>query len=292
MAKILVAGLNPAWQQVFRLPAFHAGGVSRAEEFWSLGSGKGLNAAKILARLGHEVSLLQVLAGENGRRVRAACDAFGVRSLEVWTRGETRACVTVLRPGAADEIIAPFRVEDASVGDALLARVAPEDRYDALLVCGSVPPGVDADVPGKIAARLRAPLLLWDSVAGLSPEVASLVSWIKVNRAEYDALDPAARDGRPALVTRAAGAEILRHPEAGVARVPSIEAPLNPIGAGDTASALFADGLLRGLSARAAAARALAAASASCLHPLPAEWDAKDAERLEKEVAWSDQGWP
>src|SRR5690606_19768272 len=118
-------------------------------------------------------------------------------------------------------------------------------------------------------------------------EVVERISWVKLNMSEYDAL---AREvwrhapKRPALVTHASGAEIRNHPEAGVFNFPPLRNPLNPIGAGDTVTAMLADGILRGLGARAAGARALAAATASCLHPLPAEWDSGEAGRLEKEI--------
>ncbi len=292
MAKILVVGLNPAWQQVFRLPAIPAGGVIRAEAFWSLGSGKGLNAAKVLARRGHEVSLLQVLAGENGRRVLASCEAFGVRSLEAWAGGETRTCVTLLREGGADEVIAPFRVGEehgASVADALLARVSSGERFDALVVCGSIPEGIDEGIYARIVERISAPLLVWDSVQGLAPEIVPRISWVKLNMHEYNGLARAVwrhAPKRPALMTHSSGAEIRNHPDAGFARFPELRRPLNPIGAGDTATAILTDGILRGLSARAAASAALAAASASCQNPLPSEWDAEDAERFEGEIRW------
>jgi fructose-1-phosphate kinase PfkB-like protein len=306
MAKILVTGLNPAWQQVFRLPGFRPGAVNRADAFWSLGSGKGLNVAKNLARRGHEVHLLQVLAGENGRRVRAACDREGVHSLEVWTAGETRVCATLLRDGDVDEIIAPFQIADAE-RDAIASRLleqVPED-CDAVIVCGSAPPGLPEDMHGRIAERAMGTtgatraghggnrILVWDSVSGWTPDILPRVSWLKVNAAELRALEPvlAASSAKPSLLVTD-GAEPARLRDASGAwscrapRVESIGPVVNPIGAGDAATAVFTDGLLRGLDGKAAAARALAAASASCLHPLPSEWKEGDMERLEKDVRW------
>jgi sugar/nucleoside kinase (ribokinase family) len=65
---------------------------------------------------------------------------------------------------------------------------------------------------------------------------------------------------------------------------------VNPIGAGDAVAAVFVDGILRGLNPLAAASAALAAASASCLNPLPSEWDRADAERFEREMRWRQDG--
>jgi 1-phosphofructokinase len=288
MAKILVAGLNPAWQQVFRLPGFRGGAVNRADAFWSLGSGKGLNVAKVLARRGHEVHLLQILAGENGKRVRAACEAEGVRGLEAWTGGETRVCATLLRDGEVDEVIAPFQVKDEAIAARLLEQVPR--GCDATVICGSMPPGVRETIHGEIALRAGAPLLAWDSVSGLTPEILPRVSWLKVNASELGSMESvlSASPSRPnILVTDGADAARLRTAEGTWnCEPPRVEKVVNPIGAGDAATAVFVDGILRGLDPLTAASAALAAASASCLHPLPSEWNPADAERLGSLVHW------
>jgi fructose-1-phosphate kinase PfkB-like protein len=292
MAKILVAGLNPAWQLVFSLPAYQPGGVNRAADFRGIGSGKGLNAAKTLARLGHDVSLLQIVAGENGKRVLAACETFGVRSLEAWTAGETRTCVTLLRGGEVDEIIAPFSVSDDTLPGKLLDGIRGGAGWDALLVCGSAPPGIPDSLHSEIGALANVPVVIWDSVFGLTPEILSRVSWLKVNASEHQSLAPMleASSAHPSfLITDGAAPAMLRDSSgAWKCTVPRLDAVVNPIGAGDTATALLADGLLRGLDARGAAAHALSAASASCLNPLPSEFDPADAERIAKSIRWTE----
>jgi fructose-1-phosphate kinase PfkB-like protein len=294
MAKILVVGLNPAWQQVFSLPSLRVGGVNRAGDFQVLASGKGINAAKALARLGHEVSLLQVLAGVRGGRCLEGCEVYGVRSLHAWANGETRTCVTLLHGGAATEIISPFSVSvsaGAGLAGQLLAQVSEADKYAALLVCGTMPAGLHEDFYGSVGDRVRAPLTIWDSVAGLTPEVLARVTWLKVNASEHAALAPIleASAARPSLLVTDGPAPALVHAggEAWTCAVPPLEQAVNPIGAGDTATALLAHGLLRGLDAKAAVSHALAAASASCLNPLPAEWDPADAARLEAGLRWA-----
>lgn len=300
MAKILVAGLNPAWQQIFALPALRMGAVNRAGEYQALASGKGMNAARILAARGHDVSLLQVLAGENGRRMLADCAQKGIRSLHVFTEGETRVAATLLHAGETTEIIGPFSVSGAPpdlLADQLLAQV-PGERFDALLVCGTLPSGFSGEMYGALADRVNAPLLIWDSVAGLSAGALSRVTWLKVNAEEHRALAPllaqsSARlsllitDGaNPASVRFPPGADGAA-PQALSCAVPRVENILNPIGAGDTVTAMLADGLLGGMDARAAVSRALAAAAASCLHLLPATWLPEDAARIEKDILWA-----
>lgn len=297
MARILVAGLNPAWQQIFTLPSLHAGAVNRAAGFVELASGKGMNAAKILAARGHTVSLLQVLAGERGERVRSACVGRGIRSLHVFVPGETRVCATLLNGNETTEVIAPFTVSDPDLSKKLFAQI-PDEKFDALLVCGTVPAGMREDEVGMLAARVAAPLTIWDSVAGLSADALSRVTWLKVNAEEYRTLAPrlATSGARPALlITDGPRPAIVGLPDAGsesgveteACFVPPLDKVVNPIGAGDTVTAVLADGLLSGLAPRAAVSKALAAAAASCLDVLPAVWDPEVAERLETQIEWA-----
>ena len=84
MAPILVVGLNPAWQKILEFEVLEPGEVNRARSLVQLASGKGMNAAKVLRRLGHEVHLLQVLGGSNGQRCLEGCMSLGIRSLHAW----------------------------------------------------------------------------------------------------------------------------------------------------------------------------------------------------------------
>ena len=102
MAKILVAGLNPAWQKILEFGKLVVGEVNRAQSLVQLGSGKGMNAAKVLRRLGHEVHLLQVLGGSNGQRCLVACQSLDIRSVHAWTEEETRQCLTLVDLDAGD----------------------------------------------------------------------------------------------------------------------------------------------------------------------------------------------
>lgn len=296
--KILVIGLNPAWQQIFTVPGLRTGEVNRATGFVELASGKGMNVAKILAARGHEVTLVQVLAGEHGRRILDECARRGIRSVHVFTPGETRVCATLLHDAGATEVIAPFTLARDPFDElfAELSSLVPAERFDAVLMCGTVPQGMNQGAGGVLASGLGAPLLIWDSVAGVSAEVLARIDWLKVNAAEARALEPALAAARAAgarapslLITDGARPARLRVGEGDAkCALPPLDHVVNPIGAGDTVTAMFADGLLRGLAPRAAAAEALAAAAASCLNVLPAVWNPDDAARLVQRAVWSE----
>jgi len=295
MSKILVVGLNPAWQRVLTLPAFKPGSVNRARQSQSLASGKGLNAAKVLARLGHDVSVLQILAGENGRHCLEACGAWKVRSLHVRTQGNTRECITILSEKgeegpSATEVIEPFYVDDPELTAQLLARIPSGAAYDAILICGSVPRGVGEFIYAHILKKTRAAHVLWDSAMGLTPEILERISWIKVNAEEFAKLSGSPSGAWPAtLITEGAKPARVSHSKSADGTYPLPPLPnsrhtVNPIGAGDTVTAVLADGLLRKLNPEAAVRRALAFGMASCLSPLPAEYDPADAASLELQI--------
>jgi fructose-1-phosphate kinase PfkB-like protein len=291
MSRVLVVGLNPAWQRILEVPLLRPGHVHRAVDSLETASGKGINAAKALARLGHETSLLQVLGGETGKRCLSACESWKVRSLHAWVVTDTRVCSTLRHEdGRATEIIEPFAVRETGLEENLLGLAARETPFDALLFCGSVPSGISAAIYGKILEAVPAPVVIWDSVMGLTSDLLPRISWLKVNASEYADLRSVLREARekfpsilitagpdPALVRNSGEAD-------GAYRIPELQGVGNPIGAGDTVAAGLADALLRGLPPESALRQALALGTASCLSPRPAEWDENRVKTLAPEI--------
>jgi len=285
MAEILVVGLNPAWQIVFDIPQFRAGGVHRAEESWSLASGKGINAAKTLVKRGHKVSLLQILAGKNGRRCLQDCEIFGIQSLHVWAPGETRECVTVLGVGGnATEMIGPFSVPFSETEEALLERLSGSPEFDAILFCGSMPLGISHALPERILEGKPTSRIFWDSVIPLPAACENRTAWIKVNFGEYIGREWPKR--LPTLVTRGGmPAKVMNSRESdGAYELPELQNLRNPIGAGDVVTAFLADGVLSGRPEEKSIREALGAGMASCLSPLPGEWNPEQATALEMKI--------
>ncbi len=291
MAKVLVVGLNPAWQKVLEFPVLHAGEVNRARSSQSLASGKGFNAAKVLSRLGHEVWLLQVLGGANGRRCLEACEALGIRSVAAWVDEETRECLTLLDAagGTATEIIEPFSIGKPGLDRELLAEL-PQDpnAFAAIAICGTVPPGLAPDIYAGLLARFRPRVSVVDAWQGLDADALAKATCVKMNAGELDLLerrlgrkltDPA---GPLFAITAGSGDAFMLRGSRTLARFhpPRLEAIVNPIGAGDTVTAGLLHHLAEGCSAPEAFRRALAMGSASCLNRLPAEYAESDYLRL------------
>ena len=288
MPRILVVGPNPAWQKVFVLNALTPGEVNRASQSLSLASGKGINTAKVLKRLGHDVTLLQIVGGINGRRCLEGCARFGVESLHFEVAEETRQCITLADGrGETTEIIEPFRIGRPGAAQALLD-LLPSDpaSFDAIALCGTVPDGAGAGLYEAILERLRPRVSVIDAWQGLSAHTLAKATCVKMNRTEHEALVKRLGVGNlgPALFLVTAGggeARALRNGEV-TARIkpPQLGAVANPIGAGDTVTAGLINHLLEGIELAEAFRRGLALGSASCLKFPPAEYADGDYARL------------
>lgn len=313
MSKVLVVGLNPAWQKVLEFPALRLGEVNRARAGQSLASGKGFNTAKVLSRLGHEVWLLQVLGGANGRRCLEACEALGIRSVAAWVDEETRECLTLLENGessgkddgvgvkAATEIIEPFAISKPGLDRELLAELpAAPDAFEAVAVCGTIPAGLSADIYGDLLARYAPKVSVVDAWQGLDASSLAKVSCAKMNAEElgmlkqrvgYAFADPS---GPLFAITAGPGEAYMLRGGRTLARYapPRLDAVVNPIGAGDTVTAGLVHHLTQGCAAPEAFRRALAMGSASCLNRLPAEYAEADYLRLLAMVEMQDGGGP
>jgi 1-phosphofructokinase len=290
MARILVVGPNPAWQKVFVFGEFRPGQVNRASQALTLASGKGINAAKVLKRLGHDVSVLQVVGGINGRRILDACARLGLASLHVEVPEETRMCVTLADGrGETSELIEPFRISAPVVASLLDLLPRAPDAFDAIAMLGTVPPGAGEGLYDAVLDRLHPRVSVIDAWQGVSLATLAKATCAKMNLAEFGELgkrSAAAGAGKSPeglfLVTAGAGeACVLRSgvPEARI-RPPGLGQVANAIGAGDTVTAGVTHFLLAGLSPVEAFRRALAMGSASCLKFGPAEYAEGDYQRL------------
>ncbi len=309
MARVLVIGLNPAWQMVAHLPRLEVGEVNRALAAYEIASGKGLNAARTLAALGHQVDLLQILGGERGRKCLAACEGYGIRSLHIWVDADTRYAMTLLdaEKHSATEIIAPFavpiRTTEAAVREELEATLkAAGETYDGVCICGTVPAGCPTDIYGDLLAEVTAPVTVVDAWKEVTPEVLGQTGFLKVNSREYEILRSKwgrylAPEGKGPVCLITDGAAPARLLEPGrpvrLLKLPELAGTLNPIGAGDVVAGAFTHHRLAGMEVSAAFLEALALGMASCLTLLPADIDEKAAKSLAEKLragpGWEDE---
>ena len=308
MKKIAVLGPNPAWQKTLFFKTFTRGAVNRARRMEELPSGKGINFCRALKCHGKAGSLLiQFCGGENGAKIDSALTAEGMTFHSVQVPGATRCCITCLdeTEQVMTEVIEPsFPAPDAAA-EAMLARFeqALEDSAGAAF-CGSLP---DGTAPGlyvraaKLAAK-RQVLLLIDAFRDLDEVFAAGAPVVlKINREElaklagtsgvtaglrrifsaFPALRYAAITDGPGQAFASDGVRYA------VYTLPKLEKVANPIGCGDTASAVLLSELCGGRDVFEGFRQALAAASANCLNSTPGHFSPAEAARLLPEMVFA-----
>lgn len=308
MKKIVAAGFNPAWQKVITFEKIVCGNVNRASGLEEFASGKGINfcrAVKCYDRA--SAHLIQFCGGTNGERIEAALKKEGICFDSVKTAAGTRCCDTCidLESGKTTELIEPSYPAAAEEVEQYVEKFSAHlNGAAAAAFCGTLPTGTDGRLYGRlagIAAEKNVPLLVdaWKNVDDIFSSGAEI--WLKINREELAALTGKAelKDGLMVLNSRwgIKKAAITDGPGAAFAfdcgkivkyTLPVLTKIVNPIGCGDTASAVLCSGLVNGNNWFEAFARALGAASANCLSSLCGSFAKSDADRLASVVTYSE----
>ena len=301
-AKLVVLGVNPAWQKILRFEQLAVWKVNRAVKLTEFASGKGVNfcRAAIVAGKASPV-LIQAAGGDAGKRL---VDDLAREKMTVETvpAGPTRVCVSCCEPdGRCTELIEPSTALTAEQAAALLRAFDAHLRDAGMAAfCGSLPDGSDGAFyrhAADLAAARRVPLLL-DTVKDL-PELLDRAyrAVVKINREELAKVTGESSVGsglarlfqHPSLEFAA----ITDGPEQATAAtrerrwtfaLPVLDHILSPIGCGDTCGAVMAGELLAGARPEDAFAAGLAAASANCLTELYGDFRPEDAAKILRDI--------
>jgi fructose-1-phosphate kinase PfkB-like protein len=295
VARILVAGFNPAWQKIIEFDLLQPGKVNRASSLIHLASGKGLNAARVLRRFQHDVWLIQVLGGSSGQKIAGECEQLGIHNLSLRIGSETRTCSTLIdrTAGTVTELIDPFFIVDGEKVESQIALLLKSigRTVDAVLYCGTVPGGMSPVVYYEIHQNLKPCFSVLDAVRGVPESLLREVPFVKINRSEFQEL----QGSIPGLFDHSLSATflltdgphracLLEKSKNGFAEtqfmIPPLSGILNPIGAGDAVTAGFAHWYLAGIPTAEAFRRGLAMGSASCLQLQPGNFLQEDYERI------------
>ncbi|MEU5040259.1 1-phosphofructokinase family hexose kinase [Streptomyces griseorubiginosus] len=262
---ILTVTLNTALDITYRVRSLRPHTSHRVTEVVERPGGKGLNVARVLAALGHEVTVTGFTGGATGRTVQAQLTAVpGLVDALVPVTGATRRTIAVVdeRSGDTTQLNEPGPTVTAAEWSAF--QEAYEDlvpSVSAVALCGSLPPGVPV---GAYAALIRAakaagvPVLLDTSGEALRRGVAARPDIVKPNADELAELtgshDPlratqdARRRGARAVVASLGRSGLLAAtPEGRWRATPPAPVHGNPTGAGDAAVAGLLSALVENL---------------------------------------------
>ncbi|MFD6417550.1 1-phosphofructokinase family hexose kinase [Streptomyces sp. NPDC060194] len=303
---ILTVTPNTALDVTYRVPRLVPHSTHRVGDVVERPGGKGLNVARVLAALGHEVTVTGFAGGAAGAAVGAALRADGpgraapLHDALVPVGGTTRRTVAVVDAATGDttQFNEPGPQITAAEWDALVAvyrDLLPGVR--AVALCGSLPPGVPV---GAYAALVRlartagVPVLLDTAGEPLRRGIAARPDLVKPNLDELAQLTgsrdplPAVRDARrkgARTVVASLGPDgmLAATPEGTwQARPPRVRG--NPTGAGDSAVAGVLSGLVEGLDWPATLTRAAALSAATVRAASAGEFDRQTYDELRPRV--------
>jgi 1-phosphofructokinase len=158
MAKILTLTMNPALDLTVQLGPLQVGQVNRSERMLSHAAGKGINVAQVLADLGHELTVAGFLGVDNQLPFESLFAKRGFVDEFVRVPGETRSNIKLAESsGRITDLNGPGPDVSEAAQQALAARVEQiAGDFDAVVVAGSLPRGVDAQWLKTLLLRLNA----------------------------------------------------------------------------------------------------------------------------------------
>ena len=278
--------LNPALDYEVCVDGFRAGSLNRTKRENLHFGGKGVNVSTVLHRLGVGTVALGFVAGFTGQALEDGLGAAGIQTDFIHLEeGLTRVNVKIRSGGAGEEteINSQGPSIPAPALEALLRKLDRLTAEDVLVLAGSLPAGLPADVYQRILARVegRGVLTVVDASKGLLRSALPYHPFlIKPNGAELgelfgkDALAgeeaaACARDlqrqgARNVLVSMAGDGSFLLD-ETGVCRYLGVPSGIvrHSVGAGDSMVAGFLAGWLESRDYAAAHRMGAAAGSAT-----------------------------
>jgi 1-phosphofructokinase len=149
---ILTVTPNPSLDRTVFVDALERGAVIRARRTRTEPSGKGVNVALALHRLGFDARAVVAVGGALGEQVSRLLRDAGLHIRAVAVAGETRCNLSIVEPdGTVTKVNEPGPdlsvAEITALVDAVREELAGADR---LAVCGSLPAGAPEDLLARL----------------------------------------------------------------------------------------------------------------------------------------------
>ncbi|MFB7932658.1 1-phosphofructokinase family hexose kinase [Streptomyces sp. NPDC056039] len=295
---ILTVTLNTALDITYRVRSLRPHASHRVSEVTERPGGKGVNVARVLAALGHEVTVTGFTGGATGRVVQELLASVpDVTDALVPITGTTRRTIAVADDLTGDTTQLNEPGPTITPTEWSSFQEAYEDLLasaSAVALCGSLPPGVPVGAYAGLVRTARSagiPVLLDTSGEPLRRGVAARPDIIKPNTEELAELtgshDPlratqdARRRGARAVVASLGAEGLLAvSPEGRWRTAPPTLVRGNPTGAGDSAVAGLISALVEHLPWPDRLTRAVALSAATVSAPVAGEFDRRVYQEL------------
>ncbi|MDQ7808591.1 PfkB family carbohydrate kinase [Amycolatopsis sp. A133] len=288
--RIVTVTLNPAVDVTYRADVLHLGGTTRVSDVRSRAGGKGVNVAAVVRQLGGESLVLALTTTRAPDEFREGLDRLGLAHRLVPALPAVRRTVAVVTPAGGTTMLQEAGSPAATGGEAGILDVLRAELAagaGAVVISGSVPAGMGADVPAKLArlcVRHDVPVIADVSGAALR-EAARSGAVLMPNEDELTELAGPGLDlvaaGAPAVVATLGpgGATAVTARGAWRAR-PAEVVTGNSAGAGDAGAAALAMHLAGSeVDWPVALADVVATSAAAVLRPVAGEIDVAARDR-------------
>ncbi|MBB6284249.1 1-phosphofructokinase [Geobacillus subterraneus] len=183
---IYTCTLNPSVDYVVHVDELRVGELNRALKTSIFPGGKGINVSRVLKRLGVDSTALGFAGGFTGQFIEEELQKEGIRCDFVHVSGQTRINVK-LKAGLETEINGQGPAITSEDAAQLTAKVQALSAGDVLVLAGSVPPSLPADVYEQLAAetvKRQARLVIDTSGPALRTLIACRPFLVKPNHYE------------------------------------------------------------------------------------------------------------
>lgn len=272
---IATVTLNPAFDVYCRVKALAPGTEMRMKPCGSFIGGKGINTSRALSALGAENKAFVLLGKENAEKFIALAEDEGLPLIPRFTEGAVRENITLREEnGRETRLSTDFCTQSGEAEDFLLGIAESLERGSILVFSGSLPLGASKEEISEILSSLKGIKIVLDSKSlGLS-ETERIKPWlVKPNEEEALAFGKNEREAAQALknagcenvlISLGAGGAYFSGASTFGVKAPKIK-PVSTVGAGDSMTAGFIYGMVKGEGELGAVRLAVAAGSAACL---------------------------
>ncbi len=308
MKKVVVIGANCAWQKVLTFENFRENSINRAKEIYRFSSGKGINFARAAKNYGKVAPcVVQFVGGTTGDEILKDLKAEKIDNFSVQVAGDTRVCTTCLDLETlhTTEIIEPSpsaTQDDIEKFENICRDLLQSSDVAGVAICGTLIQKVSTELYLKIAEMAIdcGKILLLDSYKNMEKvfELRSSLTFLKINRDELFELTKIGdvKLSMEKLVAQYGfgGVMITDGPEKSYLatidgkfyefELSKLDKLINPIGSGDTASAVLLSEYLSSGDLVKSAVMAIAAASANCRSIKCGEFDLNFAQNYAEKI--------
>lgn len=282
MNQPLCIGPAPALDRIEILDSFTPGQPNRVRQTHLRASGKAINTAYALRRIGYTPTVAGFLGGHHGELIRRQLKEAGIQDAHTTTQAETRLCTTLAAPNQTTEIIeppAPATAEEQAQFLDTCRTLIPQASI--LLLTGTCPPFLPENTYAtlaQIAQNEAIPLIVDTSGNALLATLPHKPLLVKINTSELDQTGASPKQlldlgAANLLITNGPGEATLYTPQNTIRLKPQTIQEVNPIGSGDAANAGFIHAWYCAQPVENSAAIALACATASATTLLPSDLD-------------------